>query len=102
MENGKTLRLCFEPKKQVNVNHNAMFRHYAENYLSGFNIEWGGIIAIDATQKVEGKLEPLYQYLIWEASTACRDYLLEYLDRNPMDGYYVHVFYGQKRVYVSK
>lgn len=102
MKDGKTLRLCFEPKLRVNVNHDDMFRHYAENYLSGFDIEWGGIIAADATRKVEGKFEPLYQYLIWEASEVCRNYLLEYLERNPMCGYYVHVYYGEKRIYVSK
>ena len=37
-------------------------------------------------------MEPLWQYLIRDASTAARDYLIEYLDRNPMAGYYVHVY----------
>jgi hypothetical protein len=37
-------------------------------------------------------MEPLWQYVIEDASQAARDYLVEYLDRNPMAGYFVHVY----------
>ncbi|MFQ5970838.1 MAG: hypothetical protein ACE5Q3_00810 [Alphaproteobacteria bacterium] len=86
------LRLCFENKTGVNIDRADVFRHYAENYLSGFEIAWAGSIAVSRGDKNTDTMEPLWQYLIRDASEACRDYLTEYLGRNPMCGYYVHVF----------
>ncbi len=40
------LRLCFENKAGVKIDEASVFRHYAENYLSGFNVEWGGSVSI--------------------------------------------------------
>ena len=86
------LRLCFENKAGVNIDDTDVFRHYAENYLSGFDVQWAGDVSIAHTQRKTANLQPLWQYRIDQASTACRDYLCEYLTRNPMAGYYVHVF----------
>jgi len=86
------LRLCFENKAGVKIDEASVFRHYAENYLSGFNVEWGGSVSIPHTDTHTAPMEPLWQYLIRNASEACRDYLKEYLDRNPMAGYFVHIY----------
>lgn len=86
------LRLCFENKAGVKIDEASVFRHYAENYLNGFNVEWGGSISVPHGDTKTGHMEPLWQYLISDASDACRDYLSEYLDRNPMAGYFVHVY----------
>ena len=86
------LRLCFENKSGVNIDDASVFRHYAANYLSGFDIQWGGTIMITHRDRKTGSMEPMWQYVIADASSACRDYLCEYLDRNPMCGYYVHVY----------
>ncbi len=90
------LRLCFENKAGINIDDEHVFRHYAENYLSGFEIEWGGSISVGHDDKHTGNMEPLWQYLIRDASPACRDYLCEYLTRNPMAGYFVHVYQNEK------
>jgi len=86
------LRLCFESKAGVNIDEAAVFRHYAENYLSGFDIEWGGSVSMPHHDTITRPMEPLWQYFIRNASTAARDYLIEYLNRNPMAGYFVHVY----------
>ncbi len=86
------LRLCFENKAGVRIDEASVFRHYAENYLNGFNVEWGGSVSIPHHDTRTAPMEPLWQYLIRDASDACRDYLKEYLDRNPMAGYFVHVY----------
>ncbi|WP_339632227.1 hypothetical protein [uncultured Sneathiella sp.] len=86
------LRLCFENKAGVNIDEADVFRHYAENYLSGFDVKWAGSVSVPHVDTKTRPMEPLWQYLISDASTACRDYLIEYLDRNPMAGYFVHVY----------
>lgn len=86
------LRLCFENKAGVNIDDQTVFRHYAGNYLSGFDIEWGGTITVSHRDQKTGGMEPMWQYIIRDASPACRDYLREYLSRNPMCGYHVHVY----------
>lgn len=86
------LRLCFENKAGIKIDEASVFRHYAENYLSGFNVNWGGSISIPHGETETTPMEPLWQYIIPDASLACRDYLKEYLDRNPMAGYFVHVY----------
>lgn len=89
------LRLCFEHKAGVNIDSADVFRHYTENYLNGFDVKWGGSISVPHSDTKTGPMEPLWQYLIHDASIACRDYLNEYLDRNPMAGYHVHVYETQ-------
>ncbi len=86
------LRLCFENKAGIRIDEASVFRHYAENYLNGFNIEWAGSISVPHSQTKTGPMEPLWQYRIEDASLACKEYLKEYLDRNPMAGYFVHVY----------
>ena len=86
------LRLCFENKSGVNIDDASVFRHYAGNYLAGFEANWAGTVSVSHADKKTGTMEPLWQVMIEEASPACRDYLCEYLSRNPMCGYYVHVY----------
>lgn len=90
------LRLCFENKMGVSIDDEHVFQHYAENYLSGFQLEWAGSVSVSHRDKKTKGMQPLWQYVIRDASIACRDYLREYLDRNPMCGYFVHV-YEKKR-----
>ena len=86
------IRLFFEPKHGTNVNHDEMFEHYTSNWLDGFDVEFGGNIAMNAVDKVLGKLEPVYQYILREPSYACLEYLDEYINRNPLHGYYIHMY----------
>ena len=89
----KFLRIMFEPRKDVNVNHDEMFKHYVMNYLEGFDTEWAGAVAFDYNRKKAEKPtgEPLYQVLIRNHTYAAKMYLLEYIKRNPLCGYYIHV-----------
>ncbi len=86
------IRLCFENKAGIKIDEASVFRHYAENYLAGFQVEWAGSISIPHRDTQTSQMEPLWQYLIRDASIACRDYLIEYLNRNPMAGYHVHLY----------
>lgn len=86
------LRLCFENKSGVSIDDEHVFQHYAENYLGGFQVEWAGSVSIPHKDKKTRGMQPLWQYIIRDASMACRDYLREYMGRNPMCGYYVHVY----------
>ena len=100
------LRLCFENKAGVNIDDKAVFQHYASNYLAGFDVKWAGSIMIPHQERKTRSMEPVWQYMIQGASIACRDYICEYLARNPMCGYFVHVYELQpgkqpSRVYVS-
>ena len=88
----KEIRLFFEPKSGTNVNHNEMFKHYASTWLDGFDAEWGGVISMNELDKVGGILEPVYQFILREPSSACKDYLEEYIDRNTLHGYHVHMY----------
>ena len=90
------LRLCFENKAGVTIDDRDVFRHYAENYLSGFEIEWAGTISVSHVDKKTYNKEPLWQYKINNASPACRDYLCEYIARNPMCGYFVHIYQTER------
>lgn len=86
------LRLCFENKSGVKIDEASVFCHYAENYLAGFDVEWAGSVSIPHHETKTAPMEPLWQYFIRDASVACRDYLKEYLDRNPMAGYFIHIY----------
>ena len=86
------LRLCFENKAGVNIDDKSVFQHYATNYLAGFDVRWAGSIMITHLDRKTQSMEPVWQYIIRDASPACRDYLCEYLARNPMCGYFVHVY----------
>ncbi len=96
------LRLCFENKAGVSIDDEHVFQHYAENYLSGFQLEWAGSVSIGHRDRKTRSMQPLWQYMIRDASLACRDYLCEYLQRNPMCGYFVHVYEKERGVNESK
>ena len=91
------LRLCFEPKSGVSIDDADTFQHLVENYLSGFDIEFAGYVAVASIDKRTENMQPLWQYLIRDPSLACRNYLIEYLNRNPMAGYWVHVYERTER-----
>jgi len=82
----------FEPHQDVNINDPMLFLHYAENYLEDFHPAWAGRASMSHSEKVEGKLEPVWQFMIRDSDNSCRQELLNYLDRNPMEGYWVHVY----------
>jgi len=89
----KEIRLLFEPKEGTNVNHNEMFRHYASSWLDGFDeARYGGHISMDLGDKVGDIMEPVYQFIFDEPTDACYTYLDEYITRNPLCGYYVHMY----------
>ena len=85
-------RLMFEPHLDVIINDPKLFEHYARNYLDEFPVEWGGSIAMSQMEKNEERLEPVWQLLIPEGDENCKTKLLSYLDKNPMEGYWVHVY----------
>lgn len=86
----KDFRLYFEPKPGVCVNHNDMFKHYVLNWLDGFDVDFGGYIAMNSLEKEYGKGEPVYQVILRNPTPMSFGYLNEYIDRNPLHGYVVH------------
>jgi len=87
-----TVRLLFEPQPGTCVNHATMFEHYASNYLSDFNFSFGGHISMDLMDKVGDAMEPVWQFIDNDVSTVTMVKLDEYLKRNPMEGYHVHLY----------
>ena len=87
----KEIRLLFEPKKGTCVNHSAMFKHYADNYLSETAMQFGGHISMNVVDKVGNTLEPVWQYLL-KCTDETANNIRHYVAMNPMEGYYVHVY----------
>ena len=68
------IRMVFEPQKNVNVNHDGMFKFYSENYLSDFNTTWGGYITISSSEMAHSDtiaVQPCYQRYV-ESSWSTR------------------------------
>jgi hypothetical protein len=86
------LRICFENMESVNVNDASMMRHYAESYLDDFRPEWGGFVMLPHDETVRKTMEPVWQMFIRNASEEKESKLLNYLRRNPMAAYHVHVY----------
>lgn len=84
------VRLFFEPKDGICVNHTDMFRHYVLNWLSDFDVDFGGYIAMNALDKKIDSLEPVYQVIMHEPSVEEYDGLADYVENNPLIGYEVH------------
>lgn len=89
------IRLYFEPKQGVCVNHSPMFKHYADNYLSDFVFKFAGHVNMNLMDKVESNLEPVYQYITEELSHTVND-VIRYIGDNPMEGYHIHVYYHDR------
>jgi hypothetical protein len=88
------LRLMFEPGKGVDCNHTGMAKHYFLSYLSDFDphVEFTGVVSFSGTlRRDDAKFEPLWQCHIWEITESVKLAVLEYLDSNPIEGYYIHV-----------
>jgi len=83
------IRLFFEPKTGTEVNHTKMFEHYVLNWLEGFDCHFGGFITMPVHEKIHGALEPVYQVIFDDPTEACKAYLNEYINRNPLIGYIV-------------
>jgi hypothetical protein len=86
------LRICFENMETVNVNDAAMMRHYVESYLADFQPEWAGFIMLPHSETARKTMEPVWQVLIRDASSDTERRLKDYLRRNPMAAYHVHVY----------
>lgn len=86
------LRVCFENQSSVNVNDGAMMRHYAESYLADFSPEWGGFIMLPYDETRRKRMEPVWQVLIRNADPSVEQELLDYIDRNPMAAYFIHIY----------
>ena len=96
---GNTLiRLMFEPEPGVKCNVDKMFRCYAENYLSDYPaFKWGGFIMMNVLEHKYTKTlngEPFYQYVASETSLSFLVTISDYIRKNPMHGYYVHIHYS--------
>jgi len=85
------IRLMFEPEPNVNINNNETFRHYGENYLADFPAEYAGFVMLDATQSKYDRKEPLYQFIIEKANDRIIQQIKDYIQKNPMHGYYTHI-----------
>lgn len=88
----KEVRLFFEPKTGTNVNHDLMFKHYVENWLSDIGGEYSGSISMDCMKKVHGAFEPVYQWILKDVSDTRLMYLRDYITRNPLHGYHSHLY----------
>lgn len=86
------VRLVFVPMKGTNVNHDEMFRCYVENYLDGFSGGYAGYIVSQSTVNGAMRTGVYYQYLIKDCSYNELRYLIEYLERNPMHGYWIDLY----------
>ena len=91
------LRICFENMETVNVNDATMMRHYAENYLADFRPEWSGFIMLPHDETARKTMEPAWQMFIREANSDTERRLVDYLERNPMAAYHVHVYREDRR-----
>jgi hypothetical protein len=91
MEDGMELRVCFENQESVNVNDATMMKHYAESYLADFKTEWAGFVMLPHSETVRGTMEPAWQVLVQGDEKTEKD-LLDYVGRNPMAAYHVHVY----------
>jgi len=95
------IRLVFEPQKNVNVNHDEMFKFYSANYLSDFDTTWGGYITISSSEMVHSDTianQPCYQrYIPSDKGTQeMLDKILGYIKTNPMAGYTTHIYANPK------
>jgi len=86
------LRVCFENQETVNVNDAAMMRHYAESYLADYRPEWAGFVMLPHSETRRGTMEPAWQVLIHDANARTAEDLVDYVSRNPMAAYHVHVY----------
>ena len=50
---------------------------------------------MDATKKVTGRFEPVWQFIMSDVTPVVAADFLEYLNANPMNGYYIHVYEDQ-------
>lgn len=86
------LRLFFEPHKQMKINDGDIFKYYAENYLSDFNATFGNYIAMNVMDKVHGRLEPVWQFIMSDTTEKEERRLIKYITDNPMNGYHIHIY----------
>lgn len=85
------LRICFENQMSVNVNDAAMMRHYAESYLADFRPEWAGFAMLPHDETRRATMEPVWQVRV-QGDRRTEAELLDYVERNPMAAYHVHVY----------
>lgn len=94
------IRLMFEPEPKVKCNVDAMFRCYAENYLSDYpEFQWGGYIVMNVFEMKyndNAAGEPLYQFVATNVNEEFFKNIQEYIQNNPMHGYYTHIHYSSK------
>ena len=90
------LRLCLEPKSGININDAAAIKWMAGRYFESFGASYAGYIVMDAKEKIHKRFEPVWQFLIQDASDACAAYLAEYVQKTPLAGYHVHVYRVEK------
>ena len=91
------IRLVFEPQKNVNVNHDEMFKFYSKNYISDFDTTWGAYITISYSEMIQSDTianQPCYQRYVESSKgdQATLDKIMEYIKSNPMAGYTIHVY----------
>ena len=85
------IRLMFEPHPGVNINNNQTFKHYGENYLSDFSAEYAGFVLLDSNDTKYDRGEPLYQFIIENVNDWTIQQIKNYIEHNPMHGYYTHI-----------
>jgi len=94
-ESKMRIRLMFEPEPGVKCNVDKMFECYAENYLSDFpQFQFGGYIMLNIQEHKFTKWasgQPFYQLITEDGSDELLKQLQEYVNINPMHGYYIHI-----------
>lgn len=87
-----TVRAFFEPCIGMRIDDIGVFKLYGENYLADHDVHFGGYITMDLKDKKHSRLEPVWQFIMYDATPEKIDDLIEYFDRNPMNGYHIHLY----------
>lgn len=95
------LRIFFEAKPDVN-HTDEEFKKIALPFTQAGMFSYGGYIAMDAMEKVHGRMEPVYQLIapVEKNTIAGGEGLLEdteqFLKKNPQKDYVLHLYAKRK------
>lgn len=95
------LRIFFEPNEGIRIDDIKVFEFYGGNYLSDFDVRFGGYISMDVLEKVHGRFEPVWQFIMDDVTEDKKLDLLEYVSHDPMKGYHTHIYqdHSDKKLY---
>jgi len=86
------LRLCFEPEGDMAIDDPKAFAQYGKHYLADYGAEFAGYIAMNERDKRHSNLQPVWQFILKDINEEREQELIDYLDSNPINSYYAHVY----------